>query len=138
MSFRKPRKRGAGASADFSGWIVYICGLTGTAGNLGMVDKAKIVQVNEGDLPLIGIQQAPEFFVDGYQGASVNNGIAKVHYFTIIFDPITEKMTRRVVYTMVVPVNALVSIADAQTKLVEQLKTDGVVVPVVELEKSNA
>jgi hypothetical protein len=85
-------------------------------------------EVNPADLPLEGIDQAPELFIDGYFGAAVGNGVAKIHFHTTKFDPTTQKMKRFVVFTMVAPIANIAQIAGALGELVDSFKRDGLLV----------
>ena len=41
--------------------------------------------------PLIGAQEAPDVYIEGYQGATVYNGVMKVNAYVVIFDPEFEE-----------------------------------------------
>jgi hypothetical protein len=36
---------------------------------------------------LTGLAQAPEFFVEGYAGATMRDGVAKLNFFSYVHDP---------------------------------------------------
>ncbi|MGA8611103.1 MAG: hypothetical protein WB760_05210 [Xanthobacteraceae bacterium] len=105
-----------------------------------MAAPVKQKMMNTQDIPLRGSTDAPEIFVDGYQGASVVNGVVKIHFHTTKFDPLTEGMVRQVVFTMVVPAVALAQISGSLNDLIESLKRDGLLIeaPIPPAVKTNA
>ena len=44
-------------------------------------------------MPLIGAQEAPDVYIEGYQGATVYNGVMKVNAYVVIFDPQSRRNT---------------------------------------------
>ena len=107
-----------------------------------MVVQSTRKNLTQADMPLTGAGEAAEIYVDGYQGAYAQNGVVKVHFHTIKFDPVTQAINREVVFTMVTPVVTLAQIAASLTELVESFKRDGVLTaapaPAPAPEKTNA
>jgi len=41
--------------------------------------------------PIQDLEDAPEFYVDGYHGARFKGGVVKLNFFSDVFDPVLEE-----------------------------------------------
>lgn len=76
---------------------------------------------------LEGLVDAPVIFVDGYQGVSISAGVAKINFYTLAFDPGTEKTKKVAAFQLATALPTLVKIHDALGKLFESLEKQGVI-----------
>ncbi len=77
------------------------------------------------DKHLEGLINAPAIYVDGYQGVSITAGVAKVNFYTISFDPSTEKSSKVAAFKLVTPLQTLKQIHSALGELFDKLEKDG-------------
>jgi hypothetical protein len=70
--------------------------------------------------PMEGISEAPEIYVDGYQGALLLHGVVKLNLFSEFGDGVTPDVRRRGVARMTV---SLANLAAIHTSLGELLKS---------------
>ncbi len=77
--------------------------------------------------PLIGAQEAPDVYIEGYQGATVYNGVMKVNAYVVIFDPESKKHFRRVVARLTMPLQTLVQVHDAFGRFLNDLENQGLI-----------
>lgn len=73
------------------------------------------------ECPLTEPFPAPEIYVDGYQTSSIANGTAKFSFFTLSYDPATNRQTRRVCLRLTATLPVVMGIHAALGSLLEQL-----------------
>ena len=76
---------------------------------------------------LTGAIAAPEFYVDGFQGVVVANGVAKLNFFSVAFDTEAGAAANVCALRLALSLTALISVRDALSALVADLEKDGVV-----------
>ena len=76
---------------------------------------------------LVGAIEAPDIYIEGYQGSMVHNGVIKINAYVMAFDPASEQMKRRVVARLTMPMPSMIQIHDALGRLIEQLEKDGLI-----------
>lgn len=74
---------------------------------------------------VIGIQEAPEIFVDGFRGVMTNGQTVKINFFQNRFDAGTEETLKIAAFTMVMAVSDFIAIAQALPKLLEEFQEKG-------------
>lgn len=82
---------------------------------------------NVSDPPLVGATEAPDVYIEGYQGTMVYNGVVKVNAYVLAMNPASEQTSRKVVARLTMPLASMISIHDAFGKLIEDLEKDGVI-----------
>ena len=92
-----------------------------------MNHRASPVAINDDTIPLFGAQTAPEFFVNGYQGVMVRDGIAKISFYTVKFDPQKAQFSRHVAFTLIASAPTIANISAALSSLVEGFKADDLI-----------
>lgn len=88
-----------------------------------MAEKKKPISVEE----IARIESAPEVYVDGYKGVIITNGVAKLNFFSTVFDPATNRTLPVATLRLVTPVDALSGIRDALNKLFADLEREKIV-----------
>lgn len=76
--------------------------------------------------PLVDRGQATELFIDGYQGISITNGVAKLNTFSTRLNPNTGEAERVVVCYLAMPLSTLASIHAAFGALLRDLRQEGI------------
>jgi hypothetical protein len=94
----------------------------GTAMSEPTPAKSEVVQV-----PLRAAPNAPEIYVDGYQGATYKDGVIKLNFYSTILDPASNATYNEVVMRLALTVNAVAQIHAALGQLVGDLERKGVV-----------
>jgi hypothetical protein len=88
-----------------------------------MAEKKTPINVEE----ITRLDTAPEFFVDGYKGVIIANGVVKLNFFTRLFDPSANKTIPVAALRMVTSVEALSGIRDALNTLFADLEKQNIV-----------
>ena len=76
---------------------------------------------------LTRLAEAPEVFIDGYQGAIVANGTVKLNCFSVASDPVAGEAAHICVLRLAMSVPTLVQVRDAMSELIGNLQKDGVI-----------
>jgi hypothetical protein len=80
--------------------------------------------------PIQDLEDAPEFYVDGYHGARFKGGVVKLNFFSDVFDPVLEETRRLAVFRMTASVVTIAQMHKALGDLIETLAKQGIVVRV--------
>src|SRR5438094_470055 len=76
--------------------------------------------------PLVEPQAAPEIFVDGFQGVTVTNGVAKLNCFSIDVAA-NGSEERRIVLRLACHVGTMDAIQTALARILQEMKDAGVI-----------
>jgi hypothetical protein len=79
--------------------------------------------------PLVDRGQAFELFIDGYQGASLSNGMVKFNLFSNRLNATTGQAERVVVCHLTMPISTFVAVHRAFGALLHSMQQQGVFVP---------
>lgn len=90
------------------------------------MNRADQIALTKNDNILIGAEDAPEIFVDGYQGVTATNGAIKLNFFSQRFDPERDVAFKKMAAVICLSPITLLQITHALSSLVEQMKVDGV------------
>jgi hypothetical protein len=93
-----------------------------------MVTDIEEQQYDTRESPLEGVETCEITYVDGFQGVSVENNVAKVVFFQNIHNPGTKKLTRRARMIMTCPVAVLAQIRDTLNNVVSDMERKGILV----------
>jgi hypothetical protein len=77
--------------------------------------------------PLIGAREAPDVYIEGYQGAAIHNGVAKLNAFVVVFDPESRQHFKHVVARLTMPLQTLIQVHDALGRFLSDLESQGLV-----------
>jgi hypothetical protein len=83
---------------------------------------------NKNKISLEENSPAPTIYVDGFQGVSITNGVAKFNFFSAYVDPEGHDK-RRIVLRLACAVGAIDALNVAFGNLLMELKQAGVVMP---------
>jgi hypothetical protein len=78
---------------------------------------------------LLSVIEAPEVYIDGYQGAMLANGVVKMNCFTVGIDPTTSRPFQKVAVRLTIPLQSFVDIHAAMGELIKNIRENGVEVP---------
>ncbi len=76
--------------------------------------------------PLRMASNAPEIYVDGYQGATYKDGVVKLNFYSTALDPVTNATHNEVVMRMALSVSTAIQIHQALGQLVGDLERKGI------------
>lgn len=88
------------------------------------------VEADSNSFPLEELELAPEIYVDGYQGATIVNGVAKFSFFSVYFDPLSNSNKRRIVLHLACPIGTVDGVQKAFAELLVKLKKAGAIVEI--------
>ncbi len=72
-----------------------------------------------------GASEAPDRFVDGYQGVCLINGVARMTFFVDGMDPNTTARYRRAAFKLLMPLDSLVGMHEAIGEVIGKMQRDG-------------
>lgn len=75
-----------------------------------------------GEGPVEGLASAPEFFVEGYRGVMLREGVVKLNFFSLRFDPAAEAVRPRAALTLSMPERDFHDVVQALSALSEDMK----------------
>lgn len=78
--------------------------------------------------PIEGLGNAPEFFIEGYQGASIRNGVIHINTFVNRIDPVSQKSFRAAGPVLAISLADFANIAAAFQRLVAELLEKGILI----------
>jgi hypothetical protein len=79
----------------------------------------------ENDNALLGLSAAPEMFVEGYRGAMTRQGLVKLNFFSLRFDPGTERIEKHAVVTLTIPASDFSEMVRALNALRDSMEEAG-------------
>lgn len=68
---------------------------------------------------------AAEFFTEGYCGATVNAGVAKLAFYSLTSTQPGEPAELRIVCRLALPLGSLLGVHEAMGNMIAELKTQG-------------
>jgi hypothetical protein len=77
--------------------------------------------------PLVGVREAPDVYLDGYQGAVIHNGVMKVNAYVLAFDPESKRHFKRVVARLKMPLQTVAQVHDALGRFLNDLESQGLI-----------
>jgi len=81
------------------------------------------VAENLADMVVSGVDDAPEFFVEGYRGALVRAEMVKLNFFSNRVQPASSEVTKRAVCTLTIPFADLKDIVQELAKLIDHVES---------------
>lgn len=79
-------------------------------------------------MPLHGVMEAPEVYIDGYRGVVVGQGVAKLNCFTSVMSGVNGEVALQCNLRLVMAVTTLVQVRDALDQLIRGMESDGTIV----------
>jgi hypothetical protein len=80
-----------------------------------------------GEAVLHRVIEAPELYIDGYQGAIVQNGVVKLNCYSSTLDPATGEPVNICVARLAMSLPGLLGVHAALGQLIEMMQADGVI-----------
>lgn len=74
------------------------------------------------EAPLVEPVPAPEVLVDGFASASILNGVARLTFFSVRHDPVTNTHYRLVNLRMALPLAAAAGVHEALGRMLEEAR----------------
>ncbi len=75
------------------------------------------------DRIIVGLAQAPEFFVEGYRGAILRGGVVKLNLFANRLEPTDGSIVKHAVCVLTIPLADLRDVLPALNQFIEQVDT---------------
>lgn len=91
-----------------------------------------VAHVTPGDeQQFVGVHDAPEIYIDGFQGVAINNGAVKISLFSVQVNPSDAVAYRKVVATLSMTIPTLVQVQSAFGTILNEFERDGLIKRVV-------
>lgn len=84
------------------------------------------VAENLADMIVAGVDEAPEFFVEGYRGALFRAEVVKLNFFSNRVQPANSEVTKRAVCTLTIPLADLKDIVGELAKLIDHVESQAI------------